>query len=374
MKQSNNLKNKKVLHIAYSGLGGQSTVALSVPDADTKNFYSHHFVFFGIENPHPHNLERAKSIGAIKSISHVLKKVGFDFGALYQLYKLLKKSKPDVIISHMPSVFLPLFFYKLIRKVKIIFVEHHSLELRGKKSFVTSNFNLLFANKVICLTDNYRLGYLSRLFFAPKYLAKKIVVQANAINEKKFSISNKVIDESNSVNIAMVGRFNLGKDHPTLLKAVAKLAQDGYSINLILPGDGETLNVCKELSEVLGINTLVTFPGMISEAGVIKVLQDADIFVLATAGETQSLSILQAMACGVPVVASRVAGVIDMIQDGKTGFLFEHGHSDDLAVKIASVITDKTLVETAISNATEYFNLYHSYATFFQSYKSIIEE
>lgn len=367
------MNKKKVLHIAYSGLGGQSTVALSIPDADSTCFYNHHFVFFGIENTHSNNEKRAKGISAIERINSIKKKTGFDFRSLWQLFQILKQSKPSVIICHMPSLFLPVFMYWLFRKTKIIFVEHHSIQLRSKLSLLVSNFNILFANNIVCLTENYRSQFLSKMMFIPKFISKKVVIQSNAINEKLF-IEDFPKTMSETKCITMVGRFNAGKDHSTLLKATRDLVSSGYSLKLSLPGDGDTLEDCKILSSELKLSEMVNFPGMISELEIIKVLQLTDIFVLSTAGETQSLSILQAMACRIPVIASNVPGVSDMIAHGKTGLLFEYKNHDDLALNIAKLINDKQLRSKIVTAASVYFDSNHSYKNFFEGYKNIIEK
>jgi glycosyltransferase involved in cell wall biosynthesis len=369
------LKKKIVLHIAYSGLGGQTNVALSVPDADLNSVFSHHFIFYGIEKVHDHNLRRAEDIKSIDNITQVKKNVGIDIKSLNKLLRIIKSSRPDVIISHMPSVFLPLFFYQIIRKVKVVFVEHHSIQLRSKFSFLISNFNLFFADKIICLTDSYKTQYISKMFITPDFLSKKVGVQANAINESKFFKEKKAHNENKTIShITMIGRFNTGKDHSTLLKAISILITTGHTLKVSLPGDGETLNEIKELCSSLNLNSIVTFPGMISETEVIEVLRNSDVFVLATAGETQSLSILQAMACEVPVVASKVSGVRDMIEDGETGMLYEHGNAADLAKKIRILLDVQEVKETVVKHASDYFNVNHSFKSFFIGYKNIIEK
>jgi glycosyltransferase involved in cell wall biosynthesis len=121
--------------------------------------------------------------------------------------------------------------------------------------------------------------------------------------------------------IMSVGRLQSPKDFPTLLAALALLAPGSF--RAIVVGDGPERARLERDLELLGLVSEVDLLG--ERDGVPLLLADADIFALASASEGMPLSVLEAMAAGLPVVASAVGGVPEAVVDGETGFLVPAG-------------------------------------------------
>lgn len=116
--------------------------------------------------------------------------------------------------------------------------------------------------------------------------------------------------------VTMVARFAAPKDHATLLQAMALIGDRTWRLRLV--GDGPLLSDAKALACSLGLESRVEFPG--SRSDVMALLAQSDVFVLASRFEGLPISILEAMRAGLPVVASNVGGVPELV-DEETGVL-----------------------------------------------------
>ncbi len=141
--------------------------------------------------------------------------------------------------------------------------------------------------------------------------------------------------------ILCVGRMVAEKDHTTLLKAFAKVQKQVPKARLHLVGDGYLLNKMQELSHNLGLQEHVAFHG--SSGNVLEHMQAARLFVLSSTSEGTPNALLEAMACGLPIVATAIAGIPDMIENEKQGLLVPPSNADTLASAILRVLQDDTL-------------------------------
>lgn len=132
--------------------------------------------------------------------------------------------------------------------------------------------------------------------------------------------------------IGSAGRMVAVKDYPTLVRAFIRLhamAPDPQGLRLILVGDGPDRESCQQLLETAGLAGQAWFAG--NRDDVPELMRAMDLFVLPSLGEGISNTILEAMATGLPVVASRVGGNPELVHTGATGSLFTAGDADALA-------------------------------------------
>lgn len=125
-----------------------------------------------------------------------------------------------------------------------------------------------------------------------------------------------------------------------VVKAFA-MAQRGLKARLLLVGDGPEAPRARSEAERLGVARRVSFLG--SQSAVERVLPGAAALLLASESESFGLSALEAMACGVPVVAPRVGGLSEVVEHGKTGFLCPPGDVDALAAAVRRLCADRLL-------------------------------
>lgn len=143
-------------------------------------------------------------------------------------------------------------------------------------------------------------------------------------------------------NIFYMGRLEKVKGLDTLLSAFQLLYRKHKECRLIIAGNGQYGNKLQELAMDPGIAGAVSFVGFINKEDKEKYFKTTDIFVLPSAYfETFGMVILEAMCFKVPVVASRIGGIPEVVDDGETGVLFESGNKDDLFQKIEALYMDK---------------------------------
>ncbi|MDQ4070546.1 MAG: glycosyltransferase [Actinomycetota bacterium] len=135
--------------------------------------------------------------------------------------------------------------------------------------------------------------------------------------------------------VGMISSFTPVKQHGVLLEAFAMLRRRVPDAVLVLAGQGPTLEAARRRAEALGLGGTVRFPGRVDPFDVLPAL---DVFVLASGTEGLPLSILEAMSQGVPVVASAVGAVPDIVVPGRTGQLVPPGDGPALAAAVEQLL------------------------------------
>jgi glycosyltransferase involved in cell wall biosynthesis len=140
--------------------------------------------------------------------------------------------------------------------------------------------------------------------------------------------------------LLFVGRLAAVKGVPVLLDAVAQLSQDHPDAELVIAGDGPDRQRLESRAKDLGISDRVRFLGYQSQSQVRKLLRETDVFAMASFAEGVPVVLMEAMAAGVPVVATRIAGVPELVDDGACGFLVPPGDTEALAERISLLFDD----------------------------------
>jgi glycosyltransferase involved in cell wall biosynthesis len=139
--------------------------------------------------------------------------------------------------------------------------------------------------------------------------------------------------------LVSVGRLKAPKDFPTLLEAVSRLAHQPLDLRVI--GDGPDRAALEEMIQALGLDTRVQLVG--DRDDVLALLGESDCFVLSSTSEGLPISILEAMAAGLPVVASDVGGVHELVAPDVTGLLVPARDPAALAQALGSLLVDASV-------------------------------
>lgn len=149
------------------------------------------------------------------------------------------------------------------------------------------------------------------------------VRQVNMQNEKEY-------------DLICVARFSPVKNHVFLLKTIKKYIDIYEPIRVCLVGDGELINDCQKYVTDNNLNDFIYFTHSVNDP--YEYLLKSKVFVLPSLYEGNPISILEAMNCGLPIIATRVGGIPDVIKDGVNGFLIDVNNEDQLLGSILELL------------------------------------
>lgn len=155
--------------------------------------------------------------------------------------------------------------------------------------------------------------------------------------------SLEAVRPSDEFRLAFVARLDHVKGVGELLEAIAVLADDMPGLCLDLAGDGPGRAGYEKLTAKLGIADRVTFHGYVNQTGVAELLATADAYVLPSFAEGVPVGLMEAQASGLPVIATQVGGVSELVIDEETGFVCRPGDREQLAERIAQLAADPEL-------------------------------
>ena len=276
-------------------------------------------------------------------VVYLNKKSGFDFSMYRKLRKTIKSEKPDVIHTHryvMEYVIPASLFTKIPAKTHTV---HNiaSCEVGKGLRALHKIFFKMFKVVPVALTELIQRSIVEEY----KINVENVPVVFNGMPVDKYY---KKSDYSLVKNILHIGRFSLQKNHKTLIEAFESVHKNHSNIKLNLVGAGELEEEIKTMVAQKGLLDAVNFKGLLDD--VKEEMSKADVFCLPSNYEGMPMTIIEAMASGLPVVATAVGGVQDMITDGKDGILCNNT-PEDVAGALEKVIESEDLRETLGKNA-----------------------
>jgi colanic acid/amylovoran biosynthesis glycosyltransferase len=153
--------------------------------------------------------------------------------------------------------------------------------------------------------------------------------------------------------ILCLGRLVPEKGQAILLHAIALLAEQGQAVNAVLAGEGPSRPALGRIAEQLGVASRVAFPGAVGQEELHALYAGASIFCLPSFAEGVPTVLMEAMAMGVPVVSTKIAGIPELIDDGHTGLLVSPGRPEELAGALRRLLSDPSLYAKLQSGGRE---------------------
>jgi len=164
-------------------------------------------------------------------------------------------------------------------------------------------------------------------------------VVSNPLDNEKFFLLKKEVREKikkelrlTNYTLVYAGRLAEEKSIDVLIKSLPKILAKIPDVTLLVVGQGNILEKLKKLTQKLKVDHTVKFLGTVDKERLNKIYNAAEVFTIASTSEVQSMTILQAMACGLPIIGVAARGVTDVVKDN--GFLFSPGDSAELAEKV----------------------------------------
>jgi len=180
--------------------------------------------------------------------------------------------------------------------------------------------------------------------------------------------------EPHATVLTHVGRFAPPKNHALLIEAFAQVRSDA-PLYLLLVGGGELENTVREQVAGLGLQERVRFLGV--RADVADILRASDVFVLSSRVEGNPMSVMEAMAAGLPVVSTAVGGVPELVRAGVTGLLVPSEDAGALAQAMQALVDDpvrrQAMGEAARQYAVAHFDIRHTVRGYEQLYESLLK-
>jgi glycosyltransferase involved in cell wall biosynthesis len=149
--------------------------------------------------------------------------------------------------------------------------------------------------------------------------------------------------QGEGTRLLFVGRLAGVKGLPVMLQAMAELKRRRPDIKLTVAGDGPERKSLEAMAERLGVKDRVDFLGYRSQSQVRELLAQTDVFVLASFAEGVPVVLMEAMAAGVPVVSSHIAGIPELVEDGVSGYLVPPGDPAALVERVDELLGDAAL-------------------------------
>lgn len=365
------MDRKRILYIITSlGLGGAENLLLSYVKRLDKNKYS--ISVCCLRDKPDDILQEVSTYAEVVKLGITNK---FNPIIIIHLIRLIRIIKPHIIHTHLfqPRI-LTSFASFFFRKAKLITHKHNNVNLSKHNIFIILEiFSLLFYKRIITISQSVKKS-LMKYEFVPE---RKITVIYNGIDFDKFNKSrtNERFQEENKLTIGVVCRLEQQKGIKYLLLAMRMILIKFPYVKLEIIGEGSLEEKLKGLSKKLGISNSVNFLGKFKD--VIPLYKRMDIFVLPSIFEGFGIVLLEAMASGIPVVATNIEGIKEVIVNEVSGLLVSPKNPSALADGIIRIIEDQKLREKLIDEGLKRAKLFdiHSHINSLDNlYYNLIEE
>ena len=166
-----------------------------------------------------------------------------------------------------------------------------------------------------------------------KRLCNNIEYVQNGLNSNYF-VPPKKKPSKDTIDLLFVGRLEKVKNLSYLIKGFCEALKENKKIFLHIVGEGRERNSLEKLTEQLNISDFIKFHGVLYKENLLKIYQDSDVFLITSEHESFCMVVTEAMACGLPVIGTKVGFLPNLITPGETGFLVELNNIKELKEKI----------------------------------------
>jgi sugar transferase (PEP-CTERM/EpsH1 system associated) len=314
------------------------------------------------------------------------KRPGKDPALYLRLWRLLRQLRPDIVHTRNLSALEGQLVAALAGARARVHGEHGRdvFDLHG----VTRRYNILrralrpLVGRYITVSRDLE-GWLVDTVGVER---RRIAQIYNGVDARRFhpradgfrAVGPAGFFSGSEVIIGTVGRMAAVKDHPTLVRAFIELVVGAPAlrkrVRLIIVGDGPARGECLALLAEAGMESLAWLPG--ERDAVPDLMRTFDVFALPSLGEGISNTILEAMATGLPVVATRVGGNPELVEESVTGALVPVGMHRALAAALRTYVDDTALARrhgaNARKRAEEQFSIDAMVAGYLSVYDSVL--
>jgi glycosyltransferase involved in cell wall biosynthesis len=299
--------------------------------------------------------DRARSLGARLFCAH--KRPGLRPGIIPRIRSILREVRPDVVHTHQIG---PLLYTGIAARglsiPLIVHTEHGRQNYAGRaRTRWLGRLAARFASVFYCLSQDMADG-VAAAHVAP---TRKVRLIMNGIDTAYYAeprdtsaVRHKLGIPADAPLIGTVGRLNEIKCQDVLLRAFARARRALATAHLLLVGDGPLGESLRGQARDLGLSDHAHFAGY--QADPTACLQSMDVFALTSRSEGMPQALLEACVARIPVIASRVGGIPEFIDHGRTGLLFTPGDEVELAAGLVKLVSDRAAAQRMSLAAHEY--------------------
>lgn len=267
----------------------------------------------------------------------------FDARVLFRLAQLFRRRGTDVVIT--VGAGDKMFWGRLAAKIAKVPVVISAIHSTGWPDSIGRLNRCLtpYTDAFIAVAESHRQYLIDREGLS----ARKLVVVPNGVDTGRFAprqdrraIRERIgIDDATQV-VILVAALRPEKNHELFIETARRVALEIPTVRFLVVGDGPCRPHLERLANENGASKNVRFLG--SRGDVAELLAASDIFLLTSKVEANPVSILEAMSAALPVVATRVGSVPDVIADGHTGYLVPSENPEEMAKRVISLLENPT--------------------------------
>lgn len=260
--------------------------------------------------------------------------------ALWRLYTLLRREKPVILHSWLFHANILGRIIGHLAKVPLIITSRRNVEIGGMRRERLKQWTSSFDDKIIAVCEEARQAEIQRTHVSPS----KVITIYNGIESDRYVISNHQIIRREfgiapeSPLLGIVGRLHPQKGHSDLISAFALVKKQVPGVQLLIIGDGCLRRALEEETKQNQVADGIIFTGLRND--IPSLLSAIDLFVLPSLWEGLPNVVLEAMAAGLPVVATAVGGMPELVVENETGILVPPHDPEALAVAIIDLLAN----------------------------------
>lgn len=299
-------------------------------------------------------------------LTRILSYIVLQIKIIYLIFKVNKQI--DVFIIFMgEGLLFPVLFCKLLKKPLLLVLASSAERISEKdrdslsKLFVfMENANYRLADRIIIFSSK-----LLTQWGLEKYRDKIVIAQNHFLDFNKFKLSLRLGDRDNLVGY--IGRLSEEKGIVNFVDAIPIIMKNGPEIKFLIGGDGKLKEHITTILNKNNLNKNVDLAGWVSHDNLPQYFSKLKLLVIPSYTEGLPNVMIEAMACGTPILANSVGAITDLIKDCETGFIMENNSPDGIALNVLRALNHpdlerianngKALVERkfTIENATQNF-------------------
>ncbi|MGH8201352.1 MAG: glycosyltransferase [Steroidobacteraceae bacterium] len=304
-------------------------------------------------------------------------KGSFNVRYLSMLLRLARQHRSDVIVAHLYGSAVYASLVGTLLSIPVVSVLHGQSDVHDSERFSSVKAAIVRrrSRKVVFVSERLRDHLQSRL----RLTAAQCAAIPNGVDIDEFrphrdrSLRAELGLTDDTALIGAIGNVREPKAYDVLLRAARTLLDRSQRFHMVIAGDcanalGRQL---QQLSRDLGTERNVTFLGL--RPDVSRILNNLDAFVLSSVTEGFSIACIEAMACGVPVVATRSGGPEQILED-EAGLLVPTADPPALALAIERILSSEELAATLTARGTKRVHERYSLTTMLTRYEALLEE